>query len=82
MGNFVCFVKTRKEKCEPGDCIFLKGVILALALPWEFVRVIGFYNREWRSLPILALIPEGCWLKEKRDAGICPIFCKEAGGIL
>ncbi len=44
--------KTGKKSCEPGGCIFLKGVILAVVVMASGIRVIDFLIGKWRSSPI------------------------------
>ncbi|RKJ05488.1 hypothetical protein D7X87_08815 [bacterium D16-54] len=60
--------KTGKKSCEPGGCIFLKGVILAVVIMASGIRVIDFLTGKWRSSPIYEL---GCafplkFLKKQR----------------
>ena len=47
--------KTGKKSCEPGGCIFLKGVILAVVVMASGIRVIDFFDREMAKLAYLPL---------------------------
>ena len=47
--------KTGKKSCEPGGCIFLRGVILAVVVMVSGIRVIDFFDREMAKLAHLPL---------------------------
>ena len=47
--------KTGKKSCEPGGCIFLRWVILAVVVMVSGIRVIDFFDREMAKLAHLPL---------------------------